>query len=310
MTAIVTPEAVPLELRQAGLGSRFCALMIDWLVQGALGFALLVAAIPLAADNAGVGIALFFVFLFLVLLGYPAAMETLWKGRTLGKAAMGLRVVTVEGAPIRFRHAAIRAALGLFDFYFTSGAGAVLCALLTEKGQRMGDLVAGTIVLRERTGLAAPAPAAFGVPPWLESYAVTLDVSALRTQDYQAVRSFLLRAPQLDPQVRHGLAVDLADPIVGRVRPAPPTGIHPAWFLICVAAVYQRRHAGAQTPGPPGYPPPPPPPAYEPATDEKAPIASAPPPPSPTPVAQTPVAPTPVAPSPPPREGGGFSAMD
>lgn len=303
MTAVVTPEAVPLELRRAGLGSRFCALMIDWLVQGALGFALVVAGIPLAADNVGVGIALFFVFLFLVLLGYPAIMETLWKGRTLGKAAMGLRVVTVEGAPIRFRHAAIRAALGLVDFWATSGAGAVLCALLTEKGQRLGDLVAGTIVLRERTGLAAPAPAAFGVPPWLESYAATLDVSALRTQDYQAVRSFLLRAPQLDPQVRHRLAIDLADPIVGRVRPAPPGGIHPAWYLICVAAVYQRRHAGPTAPHvPPGaYPPPPP--LYEPEGDAPAPTP-------PPPATRASPAPAPVNPSPPPREGGGFSAMD
>lgn len=278
-----------LDLRQAGLGSRFLAISIDWLVQIALGVALIIPGIALASDNSGLGIALFFIFLFLVILGYPVIMETLWRGRTLGKAAMGLRVVTVDGAPIRFRHAAIRGALGLVDFYLTSGAGAVLSALLTARGQRLGDLVAGTIVLRERTGLAAPAPTQFSVPPDLESYVATLDVSALRAQDYQTVRSYLLRAPALTPEVRYRLAVELADPVLPRLRPPPPPGIHPAWFLICVATAYQRRNAptattyGAVNP----YGPPPPPPRPLPR-----------PPPSPRPDQ-----------SPPATREGGFAPM-
>ena len=169
MPAVITPEAVPLDLQPAGLGSRFVALLIDWTVQGLLGFALLLLGIGLSAgDLGGVGIALFFLLTFGVLFGYPIALETLWRGRTLGKAAMGLRVVTTEGGPVRFRHAAIRAALGLVDFMVTSGAAAVISVLATRNNQRLGDLVAGTLVLRERTGLPPPRAAEFGVPAGLD----------------------------------------------------------------------------------------------------------------------------------------------
>ncbi|HVF13279.1 MAG TPA: RDD family protein, partial [Acidimicrobiales bacterium] len=246
--AVVTPEAVPLDLQPAGLGSRFVALLIDWTVQGLLGFALLLLGIGLSAVDGGVGstglgIALFFLLTFVVLFGYPVALETLWRGRTLGKAAMGLRVVTTEGGPVRFRHAAIRAALGLVDFMLTSGAAAVISVLVTRNNQRLGDLVAGTLVLRERTGLPPPQAAAFSVPVGLEDYAASLDVSSMTADDYRALRAFLLRAPTLDHRVRYQLAVGLADPLAERVRPLPPPGIHPAWYLICVAAVYQGRNA-------------------------------------------------------------------
>lgn len=278
--AVVTPEAVPLDLQPAGIGSRFVALMIDWLVQSMLLFALLMLGIGLSVgDVGGVGIAIFFLLTFAVLFGYPIALETLWRGRTLGKAAMGLRVVTVEGGPVRFRHAAIRAALGLVDFFVTSGAAAVISALATRNNQRLGDLVAGTLVLRERTGLPSPQAAEFAVPAGLESYAASLDVSRMTAEDYRAVRAFLLRAPGLDYKVRYQLSVGLADPLSERVRPLPPAGIHPAWYLICVAAVYQQRTAPRpQTPwrtealeAPPTPPPPPPEPAspYAPPAPER-----------------------------------------
>ena len=242
--AVVTPEAVPLDLQPAGLGSRFVALLIDWAVQAMLGFALLLVGIGLSVGEAGgVGIALFFLLTFVVMFGYPIALETLWRGRTLGKAAMGLRVVTTEGGPVRFRHAAIRAALGMVDFFLTSGAAAVISVLATRNNQRLGDLVAGTLVLRERTGLPPPQAAEFSVPAGLESYAASLDVSGMTADDYRAVRAFLLRAPGLDYKVRYQLAIGLADPLSDRVRPMPPAGVHPAWWLICVAAVYQQRTA-------------------------------------------------------------------
>jgi uncharacterized RDD family membrane protein YckC len=112
----------------------------------------------------GIALALFFLLTFAVLWGYPTAMETLWRGRSLGKAALGLRVVTIEGAPVRFRHAAIRATLGVVDFLLTAGGAAVISVLLTPRSQRLGDLVAGTVVLRERTGLRPPVAVEFPVP--------------------------------------------------------------------------------------------------------------------------------------------------
>nr|MDQ6928032.1 RDD family protein [Actinomycetota bacterium] len=133
-TAIVTPEAVPLDFELANLGSRFVALLLDLLIEGAALFVLSIgmSALLSGADTSvGVGVALFFLIYFLVLFGYPIALETLWRGRTVGKAALGLRVVTKEGAPVRFRHAAIRNVLGLVDFVLTSGAAAIICVLLT-----------------------------------------------------------------------------------------------------------------------------------------------------------------------------------
>jgi len=265
---IVTPEAVRLDFEAANVGSRFVALGIDLLLQGSTVF-LLVLASSLVVAGAGlgvpdwVGVTLVLLLIFAVFWGYPVVMETAWRGRTLGKAAMGLRVVTVEGAPIGFRHAAVRAALTIVDFYATSGVAALLSALLTPRHQRLGDLVAGTLVVRERTGAGAPAAVRFAIPPGAEAYAGTLDVSGLRAGDYATVRSFLLRAPQLAPRVRADLAARVAAPLADRMRHSPPPGVTPEVFLTCVAARYQRRGEGpgwtAATvpagPGRPGAPP-------------------------------------------------------
>ncbi len=194
---IVTPEAVVLSFETAGVGSRVVAEVIDLAVQGGAGA--LVAFGGGLLSGTAVGLAVVYFGIFLVAFGYPIGMETLWRGRTLGKAVMGLRVVTVEGGPERFRHALVRGALGLIDFYATSGAAAVLCILATKRNQRLGDLVAGTLVLRERTGGQALSAATFWVPPGWEGYAATLDVNAVTAADYQAIRSFLLRAGSLDP---------------------------------------------------------------------------------------------------------------
>jgi uncharacterized RDD family membrane protein YckC len=256
---VVTPEAVPLELESANIGSRFLAVAIDWTIQGISLFGLLMGVTALiGATNAelgtGIALALFFLLTFAVLWGYPTVMETLWRGRTLGKAALGLRVVTVEGAPVRFRHAAIRATLGFVDFLLTSGGAAVISVLLTRRSQRLGDLVAGTVVLRERTGLRAPMAVEFPVPAGLEAYAQTVDVARVTAEEYGMVRAFLLRAGDLQPPVRYDLARRVADAVAVHVQPRPPLGVPPEAFLLCIAAVYQRRQA-RQTPQPAYVPP-------------------------------------------------------
>jgi len=251
---MVTPEAVALELPPANVGSRLFGFLLDWLfittVGGLLSFGFVSA---LRGVNLGVGwvIAGFVLLYGGLVFGYPVACETLWRGRTLGKAAMGLRVVTVEGAPVRFRHAAIRTALGVVELGLTGGAVAVLSVLLTRRHQRLGDLVAGTLVLRERTGLRAPTPVAFAVPSGMEPYAATLDVSALTAQDYTAVRTYLVRATSLPFGVRWWLSEQVATPVATRVRPAPPAGVSAEPWLACVAAVYQAGRAGWSPPPPP-----------------------------------------------------------
>jgi len=253
---IVTPEAVVLSFETAGVGSRIVARAIDLAVQGVAALLIVGGAALFGATH--IGLAGVYVGVFIVAFGYPVAMETLWKGRTLGKAAMGLRVVTVEGAPVRFRHALVRGALGLIDFWASSGAVAVLCVLATKRNQRLGDLAAGTLVLRERGARQSLSSVTFWVPPGWEQYAATLDVSAVTPADYQAVRSFLMRAGTLDPWTRERLARDIANAVLPRLHHQPPPGVPAEVFLACVAARYQarqRRMPGVPTqPAAPNHP--------------------------------------------------------
>jgi uncharacterized RDD family membrane protein YckC len=298
---MVTPEAVALEFRTANLGSRILAYLIDMAVvvagilAGLFAVALLGNATEVVVPD-WVALTIVLVLLPSWWLGYFIAFETLWRGRTLGKAALGLRVVTREGAPVRFRHAAIRALLGLVDFAVASGFFAIVFILFTRDNQRLGDLVAGTLVLRERSGLAAPAPVSFTAPPGLEGYTATLDTSGLTTEEYLAVRTFLLRAASLPPGPRAALALQLANPLAARLRPAPPAGIPPELYLYCLAAAHQQR----QRPASPGGPSP-----VEglggPALHPPAPVA-------PEAAAGTPAAaPGPDANQPGPPGGGGFA---
>jgi uncharacterized RDD family membrane protein YckC len=253
---MVTPEAVALEFRTANLGSRILAYLIDTVVvvAGTVAGLFAVALLGQASDVVvpdWVALTVVLVLLPAWWLGYFIAFETLWRGRTLGKAALGLRVVTKEGAPVRFRHAAVRGLLGLVDFLILGGFLAVVFILFSRDNQRLGDMVAGTLVLRERSALATPAPVSFAPPPGLEHYTATLDPSGVGTEEYQAVRTFLLRAASLPPGPRSALALQLANPLAGRLRPPPPAGISPELYLHCVAAAHQQRQRLATAPTPP-----------------------------------------------------------
>jgi uncharacterized RDD family membrane protein YckC len=253
-TRVVTPEAVVLQFETAGIGSRFLARLVDTLIQGAA-FAGLAIGLA-AAGSGGFGstplLIFFLVASFAIIFVYPAAFDTLWRGRTPGKAAVGLRVVTREGAPIRFRHAAIRSALWLVDGLLLSASIGFITMLVTRDTVRLGDMAAGTIVVRERTGARMPTAMHFPVPQGCEAYVGTLDVSGLGGEDYEAVRSLLLRAPGLTPNARWDLARQLGTHVAGRMRHTPPPWASPELFLACVAAAYQQRFAG----GPPSPPPP------------------------------------------------------
>lgn len=245
---LVSPEAVPLDLPEATVGSRGAALLIDWSLQ-----AVILVVVALATQSAlradvlagWVAPTTSVVLSFLVWFGYPIAFETAWSGggRTPGKAALGLRVVTVEGAPIRFRHAAIRAALGLVDFAGTFGLGAVVSSLVSRRHQRLGDLVAGTVVLRERTGAGPSLARDFAVPSGAVGIADSLDVSGLTPREYGAVRSFLLRADALPTSRRAALAAELLTALAPRIGDVPDG--YPAEVLLqTIAARYQHRHRG------------------------------------------------------------------
>jgi uncharacterized RDD family membrane protein YckC len=275
VSQLVTGEAVALELREAALPSRMLAALIDGAIQLVLLLALvaLLSAFP-AAGSAALGVALVIVIVVVVGLGYPVTFETLMRGRTPGKAAMGLRVVRDDAGPIGFRQAFVR---GLIGFVverpgITSFAAAMISSLLSSRGKRLGDLAAGTVVIQERVATATGPVAQ--MPPPLAGWAGTLDLTHLSDELAQSVRSFVARAPQLTDAARTDLGHRLTGAVAAVVSPPPPPGT-PGWAYLSAVLAERRLRAEralqarqpppsyAAAPGPvappPPYPAPPPP---------------------------------------------------
>ncbi|MFJ6581551.1 RDD family protein [Streptomyces sp. NPDC091368] len=300
MSGLVTGDAVVLGLQPARLPSRALAVLIDLVVVWAgyllltLGLAVATASLDEAAVMA-VSIASF----LLVLVGAPIAVETLTHGRSLGKLACGLRVVRDDGGPIRFRHALVRGAMGVVEILMTFGVVACVASLVSERGRRLGDVFAGTLVVRERMPaartVAVPPP-----PPWLVGRFGGLDLSAVPEGLWLEIRQYLTRSRELDPVVGRRLAERLADELVTRTGTPPPAGVPADAYLAGVVAERQARDArrafargagaaggaaaprdgapmgGAAASGPPGgFPPVAAPAAASPAASPVAPPAAA-----------------------------------
>ncbi|QCW77918.1 RDD family protein [Streptomyces sp. S6] len=243
MSELVTGDAVVLGLRPARLPSRALATAIDLAVVFFV-FILISVVVGIASvtlDEAAVAAITVALFL-LVLIGGPIAVETLSHGRSLGKLACGLRVVRDDGGPIRFRHALVRGAMGAVEILMTFGAVACIASLVSARGRRLGDVFAGTLVVRERVaarGSAALPPP----PPWLVGRFSQLDLSAVPDELWLAVRQYLTRMHQLDPGVGGSIAGRLADELVARTGIVPPQGIPAAAFLAAVVHERQARDA-------------------------------------------------------------------
>jgi uncharacterized RDD family membrane protein YckC len=253
---IVTPDAVVLEFEIASVASRSLAQGLDVLVQFGLLIALLtVGGLFGAVAGSTPALILMLVGGFMILFGYSAIYETRWNGQTIGKRVFGLRVVTVEGAPVRFRHASIRSLLQIVDFFLPPiGVSATCVALLNKRSQRLGDIFAGTIVLRERTGAAFPIPVSFPPLHGFELYARSLDVGGITPDQYAVIRSFLLRVGTLTPAARGHLGTRLANAVALSMHHTPPAQVTPETFLVSVAAAYQLRQGGPPVPLPPWVP--------------------------------------------------------
>jgi uncharacterized RDD family membrane protein YckC len=251
VTQLVTGEAVALDLRPAALPSRLVAAAIDAVAQFALLFALnlATAAAALGGLSEAAMAAITIVFVLLVLAGYPIVFETLWRGRTPGKAAMGLRVVRDDGGPIGFRQALVRGLASMFLERpgITLFSGAVICSLLNRNSKRLGDLMAGTLVLQERIpgSSAMPAP----MPPPLAAWASELDLSGLPDPLAQSVRSFVGRSDELTEQAREDLGRRLVEAVSAVVTPPAPPGT-PGWAYLAAVLAERRRRASLQL-GPP-----------------------------------------------------------
>lgn len=224
---IQTPEGVDLMLTLAGVGSRFASAIVDYLIQAALLVALallLFGGVSIGGGDSGSGvlIAAYAIASFLVFVGYDITFEVLNSGQTPGKRMNGLRVVRTEGQPVNFVTSAIRNVLRVIDWLPFSYAAGALSILVTSRNQRIGDVAAGTIVVRARrpgptpvataTSHAAPAPTELA--GW--------DTTAITAEELAAVRSFLERRNGLELGARNALAATLASGLRGKVAGVPP----------------------------------------------------------------------------------------
>lgn len=240
MSELVTGEAVALELRPAKLPSRGLAVLIDLVLAWAvyLGVTVAIVASTSSLDDAAAAAVAVASFV-LVLVGGPIAVETLSHGRSLGKMACGLRVVRDDGGPIRFRHALVRGAVGVVEILLTFGVVACIASLVSARGRRLGDVFAGTLVVRERVP-AGQTPFIPPPPPWLAGRFSGLDLSGVPDGLWLAIRQYLTRMGQLDPQVGWTMAERLAGDLAERTGAPAPQGVPPAAYL---AAVVQERQA-------------------------------------------------------------------
>ena len=174
-----------------------------------------------------------------VTVGVPTVVETVTRGRTLGKLALGLRVVRDDGGPITARHALTRALVGWPEVYLLGGAGALVSSLISPRAKRLGDMAAGTYVVSQRASMRLLPPPV--MPPPLAQWAAGADLAALPPGLAIAVRQFLGRAAGLTPASRHELGQSLLRSVLPHVSPAPPAGVHAEYVLAAVIADRRRR---------------------------------------------------------------------
>lgn len=247
MAGLITPEAVVLDFDTAGIASRVLARVVDVVVVSSIASTLTGLLTPVTLLDTGLAQAVALLLGFLAVFGYPAACESWW-GATPGKMLLGLKVITTDGGPIAFRAAAIRSALQVVDlFLIPLGTVAVVSVLAGRLDQRVGDRLAGTLVVRRGSLTMRSRAFAFPPLPGYERYAAGLDVSAVSAERYEVLRSFLTRVNELAPPARSHLADRLVGSTAALIGHGPPPTMHPEVYLVSVAAAYQHRHGGPAT---------------------------------------------------------------
>jgi uncharacterized RDD family membrane protein YckC len=213
---IETPEQVTMDLAPAGIGSRFLALAVDTVIQGILYTVIFLLVFFIGTHvHAGGGwsptwaFAMVILFTFCIYWGYFAGFEILWHGQTPGKRIAGIRVVKDSGRPITAIEGIGRNLMRAIDGSFLYLVG-VISIVLSRRNKRLGDYVAGTIVIHDKRSYAVK-------PDWSfdRSTAVTFapELANISEQDLMVIETFLHRRLDLDPMVRFNTAVRLAEMI-------------------------------------------------------------------------------------------------
>ncbi|MFB7949301.1 RDD family protein [Kitasatospora phosalacinea] len=246
MSELVTGEAVVLGLRTARLPSRALARLLDWTVYTVAYFILAVGLMMgLSELEEAAQMAFMIAVLVFCTVLLPTLVETLSQGRSLGKIALGLRVVRTDGGPIRFRHALVRGLVGVIDFGLLA-MPAVLSSLFSAEGRRLGDIFGGTMVIRERLPQGARDQGAVPpVPPQvmhaLGADLVALDLSAVPDGLWLSARQVLGRMHELDAPVAAALGDRMAADMAQRTGWPVPAGLPSLVYLGAVLMERQRR---------------------------------------------------------------------
>lgn len=240
--ALITGDAVLLDLRPASFAVRMLAAVIDGVLQLLIlvggTVAMVWAGVSAGLDDGFIAAGILSMSV-LAYVGYPVLCELLLRGRSVGRLAMGTRVVRDDGGPVHVRQSLIRAVMAMLELWSTSGAIALTCAVIDRRSRRVGDLLAGTMVIQER--MRSMTPQRLQVPDGLRDWALGADVGRLPRPLMQDIRSFLPRAESVNPDSRRQLSRDLLRRTLPHVAPAPPPGTDPEEFLAAVIAERSRR---------------------------------------------------------------------
>ncbi len=233
----VSSSAAPLPLRMAsGAIDAVATLIILWFsmaIFGALAFSV----------NGAAGTAILTLFIVFLLVIAPATVETLTRGLSLGRLALGLRIVRDDGGPVSFRQAITRSLVGVGENWMAVGTVSVTASMLSERSKRVGDMIAGTYAVRTR-GTLKPLPPVI-MPPALAEWSRTVDISRLPDGLALTARMFIGRAHAMHatPRAQHGTKI--AARLSQHVAPLPPAGTHPETFIAAVLATRRDREYAA-----------------------------------------------------------------
>jgi uncharacterized RDD family membrane protein YckC len=236
---IVTGEAVALDVRPTSWPLRALGALIDWLCELGLFLALMfgVLAFGVVSGDAAMSRALLIIDLVLSFILVPTILETATRGRSVGRFAIGARIVRDDGGAIAMRHAFIRSLSGIVEIVFTLGGIAAVVGLLNRRSKRIGDLLAGTVSQHER--VPKPPSNAIAVPESLTEWAGIADVGRLPDPLARRIAAFLAQAPRMVPASRQRLATALAAEAAPYVAPAVEAP--PEQLLAAVAAIRRDR---------------------------------------------------------------------
>lgn len=234
---MITGEAVALEVTPASVGLRLLSGLIDYgLYAGGAVLSLATWStvqqrLSPGMSNAAV-VAQISVLILTCTVVIPLTIEVLSRGRSAGRLVTGCRVVRDDGGAIRLRHCLVRTLTAVIEVWLIQGIPAVCSCIVTRRGKRLGDLLAGTYVINERSGAMSVPPLI--MPPELAHWAAQTDIRPLPGNLALAGRTFLQRTATLQPDARARLGADLAARVLPFVAPTPPAGTHPERFLAAV----------------------------------------------------------------------------